>query len=167
MWEGSGEGAGRLICCPRKRQTHPVFILNDVVTNGGQRGPFATVGGSHRAAFVGLELAHCERREKVQELGRGAATAGGKSGPALPSAREKGLPSQERPWDVTPGRASRQTLQKVGRAWEQAYQLCMPEKCSMLNWEAWSRAQELGAAAMESTPLCLGCFRDPDLPQAY
>lgn len=69
-----------------------------------------------------------------------------------PSARKKGLPSQERPWDVTPGRASRQTLQKVGRAWEQAYQLCMPEKCSMLNWEAWSRAQQLGAAAMESTP---------------
>lgn len=34
---------------------------------------------------------------------------------------------------MTPESASRHTLQKVGLAWEQAYQLCMPEKCSMLN----------------------------------
>lgn len=84
-----------------------------------------------------------------------------REGRPCPSAREKGLPSQERPWDVTPGRASRQTLQKVGRAWEQAYQLCMPEKCSMLNWEAWSRAQQLGAAATESTPPPPGLLPGP------
>lgn len=47
------------------------------------------------------------------------------------------VPSQDRPWEVTPGRASLQTLQKVGLACEQAYQLCIPEKCSMLNWLAW------------------------------
>lgn len=49
------------------------------------------------------------------------------------------IPSQDRPWEVTPGRASLQTLQKVGLACEQAYQLCIPEKCSMLNWLAWKR----------------------------
>lgn len=38
---------------------------------------------------------------------------------------------------MTPGSASLQTLQKVGLACEQAYQLCIPEKCSMLNWLAW------------------------------
>lgn len=47
------------------------------------------------------------------------------------------LPSQDRPWDVTPDKLSLQTLQKVGRAWEQAYQLCIPEKCSTLNWAVW------------------------------
>lgn len=44
------------------------------------------------------------------------------------------VPSQDRPWEVTPERLSLHTLQKVGRAWEQAYQLCIPEKCSTLNW---------------------------------
>lgn len=39
---------------------------------------------------------------------------------------------------MTPGSASLQTLQKVGLACEQAYQLCIPEKCSMLNWLAWN-----------------------------
>lgn len=47
------------------------------------------------------------------------------------------VPSQDRPWEVTPGSASLQTLQKVGLACEQAYQLCIPEKCSILNWLAW------------------------------
>lgn len=51
------------------------------------------------------------------------------------------LPSQDRPWDVTPGSASRQTLQNVGRAWEHAYQLCIPEKCSILNWLAWDHTK--------------------------
>lgn len=49
------------------------------------------------------------------------------------------VPSQERPWDVTPDRLSLQTLQKVGRACEQAYQLCIPEKCSTLNCAVWQR----------------------------
>lgn len=47
------------------------------------------------------------------------------------------LPSQDRPWEVTPERLSLHTLQKVGRAWEQAYQLCIPEKWSMLYWVDW------------------------------
>lgn len=50
-------------------------------------------------------------------------------------------PSQERPWDVTPDKLSLHTLQKVGRAWEQAYQLCIPEKCSTLNWAVWEGEQ--------------------------
>lgn len=54
------------------------------------------------------------------------------------------VPSQDRPWEVTPGRASLQTLQKVGLACEQAYQLCIPEKCSMLNWLAWGRTNMEG-----------------------
>ena len=43
-------------------------------------------------------------------------------------------PSHESPCDVTPDNASRHTLQYVGRACEQAYQLCIPEKWSMLYW---------------------------------
>ena len=35
---------------------------------------------------------------------------------------------------MTPDSASLQTLQYVGLAWEQAYQLCIPEKWSMLYW---------------------------------
>lgn len=49
------------------------------------------------------------------------------------SVSDRYLPSQESPCDVTPDKLSLQTLQKVGRAWEQAYQLCIPEKCSTLN----------------------------------
>lgn len=44
------------------------------------------------------------------------------------------LPSQDRPCDVTPESASLQTLQYVGLAWEQAYQLCIPLKWSILYW---------------------------------
>lgn len=56
------------------------------------------------------------------------------------------VPSHERPCDVTPESASLQTLQYVGRAWEQAYQLCIPLKWSMLYWVDWethSHSQEL------------------------
>lgn len=38
--------------------SHPVFILNDVLPDGGQRGPLAVVGGSDGAALVSLELTH-------------------------------------------------------------------------------------------------------------
>lgn len=38
---------------------------------------------------------------------------------------------------MTPDSASRHTLQYVGLAWEQAYQLCVPEKWSMLYWVDW------------------------------
>ena len=38
--------------------------------------------------------------------------------------------SQERPWLVTPFRASRHTLQNVGRACEQTYQLWAPMRRS-------------------------------------
>lgn len=58
------------------------------------------------------------------------------------SGNARGLPSQERPCDVTPDKLSLQTLQKVGRAWEQAYQLCIPEKCSTLNCAVWERRGE-------------------------
>lgn len=54
------------------------------------------------------------------------------------------VPSQDRPWEVTPERLSRHTLQKVGRAWEHAYQLCIPEKCSTLNWATWKRDVRVG-----------------------
>lgn len=38
---------------------------------------------------------------------------------------------------MTPDRASLHTLQYVGLAWEQAYQLCIPLKWSMLYWVDW------------------------------
>ena len=39
---------------------HPVLVLDDVVSYGGQRGPFAVVGGADRTALMGLELTNCE-----------------------------------------------------------------------------------------------------------
>lgn len=64
------------------------------------------------------------------------------------------VPSQERPWEVTPGSASLQTLQKVGLACEQAYQLCIPEKCSTLNWLACgSRKQGKSVLCVKPAPL--------------
>lgn len=39
-----------------KNETYPIFILNYVVSYGGQRGPFAVVGGTNCAAFVSFEL---------------------------------------------------------------------------------------------------------------
>lgn len=38
--------------------THPIFIFNDVLANGGQGGPLAVGGCPHRTPLVGLELAH-------------------------------------------------------------------------------------------------------------
>ena len=40
------------------------------------------------------------------------------------------LPSQDNPLHVTPDNTSRQTLQKVGFAWEHEYQLCAPDNVS-------------------------------------
>ena len=40
------------------------------------------------------------------------------------------LPSQDNPLHVTPDNTSRQTLQKVGFAWEHEYQLCAPDNLS-------------------------------------
>lgn len=61
------------------------------------------------------------------------------------------VPSQDRPWEVTPERLSLHTLQKVGRAWEQAYQLCIPEKCSTLNWATCKGKVRTGLPKQETT----------------
>lgn len=42
---------------------YPILILDDVLPDGGQRGPLAVIGCAHSTPFVGLELAHCERRD--------------------------------------------------------------------------------------------------------
>lgn len=39
--------------------THPFLILNDIISYGGQRGPFAVVGGANGTALVSLELTNC------------------------------------------------------------------------------------------------------------
>lgn len=39
-------------------QTYPILILDDVISYGSQRGPFAVVGGSHSTTLVGFELAN-------------------------------------------------------------------------------------------------------------
>lgn len=44
---------------PNVLSTHPILILNDVISNGGQRGPFAVVGGADSTALMGLELTDC------------------------------------------------------------------------------------------------------------
>lgn len=44
---------------------YPVLVLNDVLPDGGQRGPLAVAGGSHSTAFVGLKFTHCERRNTL------------------------------------------------------------------------------------------------------
>ena len=61
--------------------------------------------------------------------------------------------SHESPCDVTPDNASRHTLQYVGRACEQAYQLCIPEKWSMLYWvdSKCSRFCTVFSAAIQSS----------------
>lgn len=41
---------------------HPILILNNVISYGGQCGPLAVVGGAHGAAFMSLELADCRRK---------------------------------------------------------------------------------------------------------
>ena len=40
---------------------YPVLVLDDVLPDGGQRGPLAVTGRTHSTAFVGLELTHWER----------------------------------------------------------------------------------------------------------
>lgn len=37
---------------------YTVLILDDVLPDGGQRGPFAVISGPHRTSFVSLELTH-------------------------------------------------------------------------------------------------------------
>lgn len=39
--------------------THPFLVLDDVVSYGGQRGPFAVVGGADCTALMSLELTNC------------------------------------------------------------------------------------------------------------
>lgn len=60
------EGASRPLSPAREglqrvSQAHPVLVLDDVLPDGGQRGPLAVTGRAHSAALVGLELAHWER----------------------------------------------------------------------------------------------------------
>ena len=42
-------------------RAYPVLVLDDVLPDGGQRGPLAVTGRTHSTAFVGLKLTHCER----------------------------------------------------------------------------------------------------------
>lgn len=50
-----------LILESRRGQTdaHPFLVLNNVISYGGQRGPFAVVGRANGTALVSLELANC------------------------------------------------------------------------------------------------------------
>lgn len=56
-WE-AGEGAG-------SHSAYTVLVLDDVLPDGGQRGPFAVIGCPHRTSFVSLELTHCKKSKQT------------------------------------------------------------------------------------------------------
>lgn len=55
---------------PDVEGAHPVLILDDVISYGGQRGPLAVVGGANGTAFMSLELADCRRQVSRLNHGR-------------------------------------------------------------------------------------------------
>jgi len=44
--------------------SHPFLVLDDVISYGGQSGPFAVVGGANSTALMSFKLTNCREIDK-------------------------------------------------------------------------------------------------------